>query len=68
MPEPPHVLETRREAVHGDQGCRSASFSSSIEFGHNTIVIGLEDPANARERVTFARADISNCNKFRRMG
>jgi hypothetical protein len=47
-------LEDGCEAVHGNQGCRSGSFSSPIELGRDAIVIGLENLPNARELVTFA--------------
>src|SRR5258706_12086394 len=42
MTEPRHGLENGCEAVHGNQGCRSGGFSSSIELGRDAIVIGPE--------------------------
>jgi hypothetical protein len=49
MPEPRHGLEDGCEAVHGNQGCRSGSFSSPIELDRDAIVIGREDLPNARD-------------------
>jgi len=54
MPEPRHGLENGCEAVHGNQGRWSGSFSSPIELGRDAIVIGLENLPNARELLTFA--------------